>query len=55
MKQCIRVINNKKAHDSVTRKVLYNILIGSGIPMQLVMLIKLYKCTNGTCSKVRVG
>jgi hypothetical protein len=30
----------KKAYDSVRREVLYNILIGFGIPMKLVRLIK---------------
>ena len=32
----------KKAYDSVRRKVLYNILIEFGIPMQLVRLIKMF-------------
>jgi hypothetical protein len=34
-------------------EVLYTILIGSGVPMKLVRLIKLR--LNETCSKVRVG
>ena len=55
MKQCISVIKFKKAYDSVRRKVLSNILIGSGIPMQQVMLINMYTFMNETCSKVRVG
>jgi len=55
MKPCISVINIKKDYDSVMRKVLYNIFIGSGIPMQLVMLIIMYMCMNETCSRVRVG
>jgi len=33
-------IDFKKAYDSVTREVLYNILIELGIPMTLVRLIK---------------
>ena len=31
----------KKAYDSVTREILYNILIESGIPMKLLRLIKM--------------
>jgi hypothetical protein len=36
----------KKAYDSVRREVLYNILIECGVPMKLVMLIKM--CLNET-------
>jgi len=43
----------KKAYDSVRRNFLYNILIGFGIPMKLVRLIKM--CLNETYSRVRVG
>ena len=43
----------KKAYDSVRRAVLYNILIGVGIPMKLVRLIKM--CLTETYSRVRVG
>jgi hypothetical protein len=32
----------KKAHDSVRREVLYNILIEFGVPMKLVRPIKMY-------------
>ena len=39
--------------DSVKREVLYNILIGFGIPMNLVRLIKM--CLNETYNRVRVG
>jgi hypothetical protein len=35
-------IDIKKAYDSVRRDVLCNILIGFGIPMKLVRLIKMY-------------
>ena len=38
---------------SVRREVLYNILIGLGIPMKMVKLIKM--CLNETYSRVRVG
>jgi hypothetical protein len=37
-------IDFKKAYDSVTKEVLYNILIKFGIPMKLVRVIKL--CLN---------
>jgi len=47
-------IDYKKAHDSVSRReVLYNILTGFGIPMKLVILIKM--CLNKTYSGVSVG
>jgi hypothetical protein len=39
-------------HDSVSREVLYNILIESGIPRKLVGLIKM--CLNETYSRVRI-
>ena len=46
-------IDFKKAYDSVSREVLYNILIQFGIPMKLVRLIKL--CLTETYGRVRVG
>jgi hypothetical protein len=46
-------IDFKKAHDSVKREVLYNILLEFGVPKKLVRLIKI--CLNETYSKVRVG
>jgi retron-type reverse transcriptase len=46
-------IDFKKAFYSVTREVLYNILLEFGIPKKLVRLIKM--CLNETYSKVRVG
>jgi hypothetical protein len=46
-------VDFKKAYNSVRREVLYNILIGFGIPLKLVRLIKL--CLNETYSRVRVG
>ena len=46
-------INFERAYDSVRREVSYNILIGSGIRMQLVLLIKM--SVNETCSTCRVG
>ena len=45
-------IDLKKAHNSVRREVLYNILIEFGIPMQLVRLLKM--CLNETYSRVRI-
>jgi len=52
-KQCISSIDFKKAYDSVRKEVLYNILIELGIPMKLVMLIKM--CLTETYSRVWVG
>jgi hypothetical protein len=46
-------IDFKKAHDSVRREVLYNILIEFGDPMKLVRLINMY--LNEHYSKVRRG
>jgi hypothetical protein len=46
-------IDFKKAHDSIKREVLYNILLEFGIPKKLVRLIKM--CLNETYSKVRIG
>ena len=43
-------IDFKKACGSVRREVLYKILIGFGIPMKLVRLIKI--CLNETYSRV---
>jgi hypothetical protein len=43
----------KKAYDSVTREVLYSILVEFGIPKKLVRLIKM--CLNETYSKVHIG
>jgi hypothetical protein len=45
-------IDFKKAPDSV-RKVFYNIIMEFGIPMKLVMLIKM--CLNETYNRVWVG
>jgi hypothetical protein len=46
-------IDFRKAYDSVTREVLYNILVEFGVPKKLVRLIKM--CLNETYSKVRIG
>ena len=46
-------IDFKKAYDSVTREVLYNILMEFGIPNKLIRLIKM--CLTETYSRVRVG
>jgi hypothetical protein len=46
-------IDFKKAYDSVSKGVLYNILIEFGVPMKLDRLTKM--CLNETYSKVRIG
>jgi hypothetical protein len=46
-------IDFRKTYDSVRREVLYNILIEFGIPLKLVMLIKM--CLSEPYSRVRVG
>jgi hypothetical protein len=46
-------IDFKKAHDSIKREVLYNILVEFGICKKLVRLIKM--CLNETYSKVHIG
>jgi hypothetical protein len=46
-------VDFKKAYDSVSREVLYNILIEFVIPLKLVRLVKIY--LNETYSRVRVG
>jgi hypothetical protein len=43
----------KKAYDLVRREVLCNIFTEFGVPMKLVMLIKM--CLNETCSRVCAG
>ena len=53
-KHCINSLyTSRKLMISVTRDVLYNILIEFGIPMNLVRLIKM--SLNETFSRVRVG
>ena len=46
-------IDLKKAYDSVSREVLYNTLMESGIPKKLISKIKM--CLTETYSRVRVG
>ena len=46
-------IDFKKAYDLVRMEVLYNILTESGIPMNLVRIIKM--CLNATYSRVQLG
>jgi hypothetical protein len=46
-------IDFKKAYDSVTREILYNILIEFAVPMKLVSLIRM--CLNETYSKIHIG
>jgi hypothetical protein len=46
-------VDFKKAYDSVTREVLCNILIESGVPMKLVYLSKM--CSDETYIKVRIA
>jgi hypothetical protein len=46
-------VDFKKAYDSISREVLYNILIEFGNPMKLVRLIKM--CLNETSSRVCVS
>jgi hypothetical protein len=43
----------KKTYDSFKRKTLNNILIEFGIPMKLIMLIKM--CLNETYNKVCIS
>ena len=43
----------KKAYNSVRREVLYNALIEFGMPMKLVIHIKM--CLNESCNRVRLG
>jgi hypothetical protein len=46
-------IDLKKAYDSVRREILYDILIESGVPMNLLRLIKM--CLSERYSKVCLG
>ncbi len=47
------LIDFKKAYDSVTREVLYIVLMDFGIPKKLIRLIKM--CLTQTYRRVRVG
>jgi hypothetical protein len=46
-------IDFKKVYDPVRREVLYNNLIEFGIPMNLIIIIKIY--LNETYSRVQAG
>ena len=46
-------IGSKKTYDSVSKEVLYNILMEFGIPKKLIRLIKM--CMTETYSRVGVG
>jgi hypothetical protein len=46
-------IDLKKTYDSVTREVLYNILMQLGVPMKLIRLFKL--CLNEAYNEVCIG
>jgi hypothetical protein len=43
----------KKAYNSVTREVLYSIVIEIGVPMKLVRLVKM--CLNEIYGKIHIG
>jgi hypothetical protein len=47
------LIDFKKAYDSVSREVIYIFLIGFGVPIKLVRLIKM--CLSETYIKVSTG
>jgi hypothetical protein len=46
-------IDFKKAYDSVRREVLCSILVEFGVPMKLIMLIKM--CLNESWNKAHIG
>jgi hypothetical protein len=46
-------IDFKKAYDSIRMEVMYNILLESGVPMELIRLIKI--CLSEMYSKVHIG